>query len=182
MHKQLVYIPVVAVVPDFGDRIPDQGLPDLPGVPGLPDQGLPDLPPGAPDQGLPDLGPGAPDQGLPPAAGRPPRPPRPPREVFPVIPEEEIGGHPELPDFNQPGRWELIATQKAASYSAYVPDPGAPPSKIAPKHPSWGHPGDWVTILYYGSPAWAWVPTVSAGGGGETLPEPGEPETPPEEE
>jgi hypothetical protein len=188
MHKQIVYIPVVAIVPDYGDPgRPDQGLPPgaggyppSVGIPGFPDQGLPPEPPsvgipGFPDQGLPG-DPDYPDQGLPPIGGRPPRPPRPPREVFPVIPDAEIGGHPDLPDMDAPGRWEKVSTQKAASYPAFVPDPRNPPKD--PDHdtrpPTFGHPGTWVTILYHGAPTWAWVPSID-----DAEPEPEEPERAP---
>ena len=78
-----------------------------------------------------------------------------------MIEVDDIGGHPDLPDFNLPGRWERIATAKAASYPAWVTSPYAEPSDEEPKPPPFGEPGEWVTILYHGAATWAWVPSVA---------------------
>ena len=172
---------------------PDQGLPGRPGYPGRPGHGLPrpprpvdpdwGLPEGsAPGQGLPGF-PEYPDQGLPGWGGFPGRPghplPRPPRGGggYPIVPTGDVGGHPDLPDLNMPGKWGRVRAPKAVhSFPAWIVDPRDPPEvedDYEVRHPKQGHPGTWVTVLVDSDViAWAWCPSPpDEDDTGEELPE-----------
>jgi hypothetical protein len=182
MPYQTVYVPVRAWVPP---QLPDRPeLPPYPGQPLPPYPGQPLPPEGEwPGQPLPP-DPEYPGQPLPPGPGRPEAPgqplPRPPLPgPFPVVPGNDIGGHPPLPDLNMPGRWATVTLAKArGSWPAWIIDPVLDPPEVdegyEARHPAQGTPGSWVTVLYRDHVTWAWVPDVDDGGGeGEG---PGEPE------
>lgn len=83
--------------------------------------------------------------------------------IWPVVTVEDIGGHPDLPDMNEPGVWVRVAVSKAAPYPAYIPlEPAMRhrDGEYEPKPPVHGTPGTWVTVLYRDEICWAWVPDI----------------------
>ena len=166
---------------------PGHGLP-WPGYPGRPGHGLPwperetdpgwGVDEGAEVGGGPVYPGGLPGQlpvfpGFPGFPGRPghglPRPPR-ERGPWPIVPPDDTGGHPQdpaLPDLNR-GRWATITKgRKPIGWPAFIVDPHRGPIEAdddyEPRHPAGDlQPGEWVTVLYYGEIAWAWVPDLPA--------------------
>jgi hypothetical protein len=80
-----------------------------------------------------------------------------------VFDPDELPDHPEVPDLNA-GNWLIIVQTDNSTAWAFVPWPLAVTHPdYQPKYPPESmQPGEWVVIVYGGSPVNAWIPSSAA--------------------